>query len=105
MVAVVIQPPLKLKQISHILGPQSDLNFKFFGQVPYKIMQIDVFKTLMDKDCWKIVQECKIEPCMLYSISSCHFNAVHNYNPDPSLLSCLNGIQNMLNIIDLKFCE
>ena len=100
MVAVVIQPPLKLKQISHILGPQSDLNLKFLGQSLYKIMQIDVFKTLMDKDCWKIVQVCKIEPCMLYSISSCHFNAVHNYNPDPSLLSCLNGMQNMLNIID-----
>ena len=105
MVAVVIQPPLKLKRISHILGPKSDLNFKFFGQVPYKRMQIDVFKTLMDKDCWKIVQECKIEPCMLYSISSCHFNAVHNYNPDSLLLSCINRIQNMLNIIDLKFCE
>ena len=105
MVAVVIQPPLKLKQISHILGHQSDLNFKFFGEVSYKIIQIDVFKMLMDKDYWKIVQECKIEPCMLYSISSCHFNAVHDYNPDPSLLSCLKAIQNMLNIIDLKFCE
>ena len=44
VVAVVVCPLLKLKQTSYILGPLSDLNLNFFGLVPYKIMQIEVFQ-------------------------------------------------------------